>query len=203
MTRVDQNLFLDNMRYQAIKPATEFSGSTLIDFLSQDPAKPVGQILVTGTMPAGVSLARLTTIPTGLVFRVLVIEPGTETWQINKADGFLPMTQLPVWNPGESYSYEFRKWAVDADPNNDIVQVHANAEDGVTGSQSQETYLLHAASTTVAHYNKVNEYPSGTVFNPLTMAPPVIANRMFIVLIDGVRTMYKPNVTATAWVAVS
>ena len=202
MTRVSQNLFLENMRYQAIKPASEFSGSTLIDFLSQDPSKPVGQILVTGTMPAGVSLARMTTIPLGLVFRVLVIEPGTETWQINKADGFLPMTQLPVWNPGESYSYELRKWAVDADPNNDIVQVHASAEDGVTGSQSQETYVSRTA-TQVAHYNKINRYPTGTTFTVATMAPPVIASRFFITLIDGVRTTYVPNAAGTAWEALA
>ena len=120
---------LADLNRHTIYDGTTLSGSETFDMLTVDADDPVTVVVITGTIPAGVTIQKPTNAPPLEQCMYYLTAPGTDTWTFS---GYVEHTNLPTWAAGKSVLYQWKRVPVDGTPANDHYLLSGNIQGGST-----------------------------------------------------------------------
>ena len=127
----DSGYSIADFNRSTIIDGTALSGAQTFDMKTVDANDPVTLLVITGAIPAGVSINVPTNVPVLEQCAILFTAPGTEPVPFNS---FLEITNLPVHTAGKAVYYEFKRVPVDGTPANDVYLLSGTIEGGTTFS---------------------------------------------------------------------
>jgi len=115
MTRIKDNFMVLDCFHGTTVDATLLSGTVSFDLRrgGLEANHSVANIIITGTMGAGVTLGPIVGLPDGAVCKIHLVDPGVNTWAINPVtDDYELHTAEPVWEAGKGCFYQVAQMGV-------------------------------------------------------------------------------------------